>query len=154
MTTLDDELELLDQYMRLEHERFSDRFDLRCEIDPALRGAGLRVPPMLVQPFIENAIWHGLRHKEGRGLLTLNVKDTGNSIRFEVTDDGIGRTKAAELKRAHAKASKGIANARNRIALVNSLYHAHLELHVEDLHADGTGTRVRFDVPKDLAPHG
>ncbi len=151
---LDDELELLEQYMRLEHERFSDRFELHCEIDPAVRNAGLRVPPMLVQPFIENAIWHGLRHKEGKGLLALSVKDAGDTVRFEVTDDGIGRTKAAELKRTHAKASKGIDNARNRIALVNSLYHAQLTLHVEDLNADGTGTRVRFDVPKNLSPHG
>lgn len=150
---LDDELDLLEQYMRLEHERFSDRFDLRLEVDPALRNAGLRVPPMLVQPFVENAIWHGLRHKEGKGLLTLSVKDTGRAIRFEVTDDGIGRTKAAGLKRAHAKASKGIANARNRIALVNSLYRGQLTLEMEDLNADGTGTCVRFDVPKDLERH-
>ena len=150
---LDDELELLDQYMRLEHERFSDRFDLQCDIDPSLRGSGLRVPPMLVQPFIENAIWHGLRHKEAKGLLALSVKDNGNSIRFEVTDDGIGRKKASELKHTHAKTSKGIDNARNRIALVNSLYHARLTLKVEDLNPDGTGTRVRFDVPKDLTSH-
>ncbi len=151
---LDDELELLDQYMRLEHERFSDRFDLRFEVDAALKGTGLRVPPMLVQPFIENAIWHGLRHKDGKGLLSVNVKDAGTAIRFEVTDDGIGRAKAAELKHAHAKASKGIDNARNRIALVNSLYRARLTLQVEDLNPDGTGTRVRFDVPKDLERHG
>ncbi|MBP7515365.1 MAG: histidine kinase [Flavobacteriales bacterium] len=151
---LDDELELLDQYMRLEHERFSDRFDLRFEVDPALKGAGLHVPPMLVQPFIENAIWHGLRHKDGKGLLSVVVKDTGSAISFEVTDDGIGRAKAAEMKRAHAKASKGIDNARNRIALVNSLYSARLTLQVEDLNPDGTGTRVRFVVPKDLERHG
>ena len=150
---LDDELELLEQYMRLEHERFRDRFDLRWEVDPALKGAGLRVPPMLVQPFIENAIWHGLRHKDGMGLLTVNVKDAGSAIRFEVTDDGIGRARAAELKRAHAKASKGIDNARNRIALVNSLFRARLTLDVQDLHPDGSGTRVRFDVPKDLNGH-
>ncbi len=150
---LDDELELLEQYMRLEHERFSDRFDLRFEVDPALKGAGLRVPPMLVQPFIENAIWHGLRHKEGKGLLSVNVTDTGSAIRFEVSDDGIGRAKAAEMKRVHAKASKGIDNARNRIALVNSLYHAQLTLGVDDMNPDGTGTRVRFDVPKDLERH-
>jgi two-component system, LytTR family, sensor kinase len=122
-------------------------------VDGTLKGAGMRVPPMLVQPFIENAIWHGLRHKEGKGLLSVAVEDTPGSVRFTITDDGIGRTRAAAIRASHAKPSKGIDNTRNRIALVNTLYRGSLTLAVEDLHADGSGTRVRFDIPKDLA-HG
>ena len=149
---LEDEIELLDQYLRLEHERFKDKFDFTLEVEPALRNAGLRVPPMLVQPFIENAIWHGLRHKEGMGHLRVSISQDDTSIRFAITDDGIGRRRAAELKllNSAARPSKGIDNARNRIALVNNLYGTDIRLIVEDLSSDGTGTSVRFNIPKTL----
>ena len=149
---LEDEIELLDQYLRLEHERFKDKFDFTLEVEPALRNAGLRVPPMLVQPFIENAIWHGLRHKEGMGHLRVSIGQDDTSIRFAITDDGIGRKRAAELKllNSAARPSKGIDNARNRVALVNNLYGTDIRLVVEDLSPDGTGTSVRFNIPKTL----
>ncbi len=149
---LEDEIELLDQYLRLEHERFKDKFDFTLDVDPALRNAGLRVPPMLVQPFIENAIWHGLRHKEGMGHLRVSIGQDENSILFAITDDGIGRKRAGELKllNSAARPSKGIDNARNRIALVNNLYGTDIRLSVEDLSPDGTGTSVRFHIPKTL----
>lgn len=149
---LEDEVELLEQYLRLEHDRFQDKFTWTLTVDPALRNAGLRVPPMLVQPFIENAIWHGLRHKTTMGTLTVSITDAGTAIAFTITDDGIGRAKAAELKRATAggKASKGIDNARNRIALVNELYRTRITLSIADGAPDGTGTRVHFELPKQL----
>lgn len=149
---LEDEIELLDQYLRLEHERFKDKFDFTLDVEPALRNAGLRVPPMLVQPFIENAIWHGLRHKEGMGHLRVSIGQDDGSILFSITDDGIGRKRAAELKllNSAARPSKGIDNARNRIALVNNLYGTDIRLIVEDLSPDGTGTSVRFHIPKTL----
>jgi hypothetical protein len=152
---LEDEVELLEQYLRLEHDRFQEKFSYTFHVDPALLNAGLRVPPMLVQPFIENAIWHGLRHKQGTGTLTVALRDAGDHIAVTVTDDGIGRTKAAEIKRGSTTvtASKGIGNARNRIALVNDLYRTNVQLHIGDAMTDGTGTRVEFQLPKSIA-HG
>lgn len=152
---LEDEVELLEQYLRLEHDRFQEKFSYTFHVDPALLNAGLRVPPMLVQPFIENAIWHGLRHKQGAGTLAVSLQDAGDHIAVTVTDDGVGRAKAAEIKRAstHVTASKGIGNARNRIALVNDLYRTHVQLHIDDALPDGTGTCVRFQLPKSIA-HG
>ncbi len=149
---LEDEIELLDQYLRLEHERFKDKFDFTLDVDPGLRNAGLRVPPMLVQPFIENAIWHGLRHKEEHGHLRVSISQDDTSILFAIADDGIGRKRASELKllNSAARPSKGIDNARNRIALVNNLYGTDIRLIVEDLSPDGTGTSVRFHIPKTL----
>jgi hypothetical protein len=149
---LEDEVELLEQYLRLEHERFKDKFDFTLDVDPALRNAGLRVPPMLVQPFIENAIWHGLRHKEDKGNLRVSISQDDTSILFAITDDGIGRKRANALKllNSAARPSKGIDNARNRIALVNNLYGTDIHLSVEDLSPDGTGTSVRFHIPKTL----
>ena len=150
---LEDEVELLQQYLRLEHDRFQEKFSYTFTVDPALVNAGLRVPPMLVQPFIENAVWHGLRHKEGHGALNIAITDSKDRIAFTITDDGIGRTKAGEIKRTSANGarSKGIDNARNRIALVNSLYHTDLRLTIDDASPDGTGTRVHLEIPKQLA---
>ncbi len=152
---LEDEVELLGQYLRLEHDRFRDKFDFTLHVDPSLLNAGLRVPPMLVQPFIENAIWHGLRHKEGMGRLLVELRDGGDHIAITVTDDGIGRTRSAAIKRdsMNATASKGIGNAQNRIALVNALYGTQVRLTMDDAAPDGTGTRVHFQLPKSIA-HG
>ena len=150
---LEDEVELLQQYLRLEHDRFQEKFSYTFNVDPALLNAGLRVPPMLVQPFIENAVWHGLRHKEGHGALNISIADNKDHIAFTITDDGIGRTKAGEIKRTsmNGARSKGIDNARNRISLVNSLYHTDLHLTIDDASPDGTGTRVHLEIPKQLA---
>lgn len=150
---LEDEVELLDQYLRLEHDRFQDRFDYVFQVDERLKHVGLRVPPMLVQPFIENAIWHGLRHKQGHGTLRVELQDAGDHIAFTIADDGVGRTRAAEIQRGRAQGtrSKGISNARNRIALVNQLYRTQVRLAIEDLSPDGSGTRVHFELPKTLA---
>ncbi|HRH36989.1 MAG TPA: histidine kinase [Flavobacteriales bacterium] len=152
---LEDEVELLQQYLRLEHDRFQDKFDYTFTVDPSLLNVGLRVPPMLVQPFIENAVWHGLRHKEGMGHLTVEVSNAKDLVSFSVVDDGIGRTKAGEIKRGttNGATSKGIDNARNRIALVNDAYGSRITLHIDDALPDGSGTRVRFELPKTMT-HG
>ncbi|MBL7953211.1 MAG: histidine kinase [Flavobacteriales bacterium] len=149
---LEDEVELLQQYLRLEYDRFQEKFTYRFHVDDSLLNAGLRVPPMLVQPFIENAIWHGLRHREGMGELTVELKYVGGHIAFTITDDGIGRARSAEIKRGSTQGtrSKGISNARNRIALVNQLYRTQVTLEITDAKSDGTGTRVHFELPKTL----
>jgi type II secretory pathway component PulM len=149
---LDDEVDLLRQYLRLEHDRFADKFTYTLEVDDRLLNVGLRVPPMLVQPFIENAIWHGLRHKEGKGTLHVAITDADGAIGITVTDDGIGRKRADEMKRVarNGAASKGIGNARNRIALVNTLYRTDIRLSITDAAPDGTGTWVHFELPKQL----
>lgn len=149
---LEDEVELLQQYLRLEHDRFQEKFAYAFHVDEGLLHAGLRVPPMLVQPFIENAIWHGLRHREGKGELSVALKDAGDRIAFTITDDGVGRARSAEIKRGSAQGtrSKGISNARNRVALVNQLYHTNVTLEITDAKSDGSGTRVHFELPKTL----
>lgn len=149
---LEDEVELLQQYLRLEQDRFEEKFSYTFHVDQGLLHAGLRVPPMLVQPFIENAIWHGLRHRDGKGTLVVELKDAADHIAFTITDDGVGRTRSAEIKQGSAQGtrSKGITNARTRIALIDQLYRTRVTLNIDDLHADGTGTRVHFRLPKHL----
>jgi len=145
---LQKELELLSLYMKLEHERFKDQFDYELNIDTALADSKMEVPPMLLQPIIENAVWHGLRYKKSKGLLSVNVTksaDHNNAVKVIITDDGIGRNKSQELKTEHQKkrVSKGLGNVDNRVKLLNELHDYHIDLKVEDAGlSPDVGTRV------------
>lgn len=67
------EQEILTLYLKLEHYRFRDKFDYEINLDENISADSVEVPPMLIQPYIENAVWHGLRYKETKGKLTLNI---------------------------------------------------------------------------------
>ncbi len=140
------EIELLSLYLKLEHERFKDKFDYKITIDPTVENLKMEVPPMLLQPIIENAVWHGLRYKKEKGFLEVTVSPSGNrGIEVCIIDNGIGRNKSQALKTDHQKKrdSKGLGNIKNRIALLNELHDYHIDLKVEDagLHPD-VGTKV------------
>jgi PAS domain S-box-containing protein len=89
---LNEELEMLKHYVQLEQMRFENKFDFVFEIDPELDINNIEIPSMLIQPYVENAILHGINNKPTRGTLKISVKDSIDSILFEVEDDGVGRT--------------------------------------------------------------
>ncbi|HEY0679190.1 MAG TPA: histidine kinase [Chitinophagaceae bacterium] len=96
--TLKDELDLLRSYMEMEALRFRHKFTYEIEISPELDTASIYVPSMLIQPYVENAIWHGIQHKGSNGFVKLSVQDHGNNmIRCTIQDNGIGRKKAGEI---------------------------------------------------------
>jgi tetratricopeptide (TPR) repeat protein len=133
--SLNKEIDLLSLYLKLEHERFKDRFDFNITIDPAVQNLKIEVPPMLLQPIIENAVWHGLRYKKTMGFLEVNLKPSGKrGIEVSIIDNGIGREKSQSLKTEHQKKrdSKGLGNINNRIALLNELHEYHIDLKIED----------------------
>lgn len=146
------ELELLELYVKLEHSRFPEKFDYELNIDPNVDVATFQIPPMLLQPYIENAIWHGLRYKEEKGFLhiDLNEKDI-KSIEITIADNGIGRKKSAALKTQNQKKqkSKGMGNIKKRIAILNDMYKDKVDVHIVDLETDGSGTKVVFVLKKD-----
>lgn len=143
------EIEVLERYLSLEHIRFHDHFDYTFEVDDLLDTERLMIPPMLVQPYVENAIWHGLRYKEEKGVLHLRFKDMGQGIEIEIVDDGIGRTKSKEIKTKNQKMGKstGISNTSARLNLLNDVHNIQIKNAIEDLNPDGTGTRVRIEIP-------
>ena len=145
---LDQELELLKLYLELEHERFAEKFDYTVSVDDSVDTGDWKMPPMLIQPFLENAIWHGLRHKESKGTLALNIQVSNNHLTFEVADNGIGRQAAKAIYAQSKKKNKshGISNTHNRIELVNSLYKTDINLRIDDL-PDGGGTVVKLSLP-------
>lgn len=148
-TTLSTELEQLKEYLDLEQMRFQDKFVYRIELDESIDPESVSVPNMLLQPYLENAIWHGLRYRETKGTLLLAVQQKDDKLCIKVEDDGIGLLKSAALKTKHQKthASRGMTNTQERIQLLNSLYKAQIELSIREREAPETGVVVTICFP-------
>ncbi|MBO0331444.1 tetratricopeptide repeat-containing sensor histidine kinase [[Muricauda] lutisoli] len=145
------ELELLELYVKLEHSRFSEKFDYEIEVDEKIDIDAFHIPPMLLQPYIENAIWHGLRYKDEKGFLKIKVRQlTKDMLEICIEDNGIGRKKSAALKTANQKKqkSKGMGNIQKRIRILNDMYKNRVEVSISDLNNDQTGTRVSLRLKK------
>jgi ligand-binding sensor domain-containing protein len=148
---LEQEMESIRDYLRLEHLRFSDRFDyeLMSELDEM---NPIKVSPGLVQPFIENAIWHGVRGLENRkGFIRVSFfKVNEDILRCMVEDDGIGRKQAETDKNLlPGKKSRGIGIVRERLRILSEINKTRLNLIIEDItpEKNDTGTRVILDLP-------
>ena len=143
-TPLSIELEQLKEYLELEQMRFKDKFTYEITVDEALDADNLLVPNMLIQPQLENAIWHGLRYKDNGGLLQLSVCREGKGLLVRVEDNGIGLKKSQELKTKHQMEhkSRGLTNTRERIALLNSLYNCHIQMDITDKPGEEKGVIV------------
>lgn len=104
---------------------------------------------MLVQPYIENAIWHGLRYRETKGALSVALKSEQESVKITITDNGIGRKRSAQLKTEHQKKHKSTAlkNIAERVAIFNDLYKIKIAIVVQDLNEDDSGTIVELTLP-------
>lgn len=149
--SFEEEIQMLEIYLRLEHLRFRDKFDYIFEKEADIDYSSLEVPPMLLQPFIENAIWHGLRYKEGKGRLEVSISREGGYAVVVISDNGIGRKRSMALKTSHQARyrSTGLENINQRIALINQAYRKKYEVAVED-HFPGmeeTGTKVTLKIP-------
>lgn len=147
------EIELLELYVKLEHSRFSDKFDYQINVDEHLDVTAFQIPPMLLQPYIENAIWHGLRYKEEKGFLHINLNQKNkDSVEITIKDNGIGRKKSAQLKTQNQKKqkSKGMGNIKKRVAILNDMYKDKVSVQISDLENNGSGTLVRFTLKKRL----
>lgn len=149
--TFEEELELNELYLKLEHFRFRDKFDYSFKNEIEDQSFDLEIPPMLIQPFIENAVWHGLRYKESMGSLTVSVTNDRNKVIVKVIDDGIGRAKSKTLKTENQKKykSKGLQNIEKRIELINELYNKNYTIEVQDADASAQdkGTLVKISIP-------
>lgn len=148
------EIELLALYTKLEHFRFQDKFAYTITVDEDINVEEFLIPPMLLQPYIENAVWHGLRYKDEMGHLNIAVQSKSKQeITITITDDGIGRALSKALKTAHQKKqnSKGMANIKARVAILNAMYKDKVDVHIEDFNAskEDVGTKVVVTLKKD-----
>ncbi|MEZ4798080.1 MAG: histidine kinase [Flavobacteriaceae bacterium] len=157
---LEKEIELLELYTKLEHFRFKDKFDYSITIDDNVNIDDFQIPPMLLQPYIENAVWHGLRYKTEKGQLNINIAQVDkNELKISITDDGIGREKSKAMKTEHQKKhnSKGLGNIKKRVAILNEMYKDKVDVFIDDFvdaenHPDvqkDKGTKVVVTLKKD-----
>nr|WP_315253666.1 histidine kinase [uncultured Flavobacterium sp.] len=147
--TLDNELEQLKKYLELEHLRFQDKFDFKISVDPELDAERTLVPNMIMQPHLENAIWHGLRYLDAKGLLHLHVQLAKGKVVIRIEDNGIGLTKSQELKTSNQKVheSRGMSNTKERISLLNELYKKNITFQIFEKTLPETGTVVEIVFP-------
>ncbi|WP_406684999.1 histidine kinase [Seonamhaeicola sp. MEBiC1930] len=150
---LEKEIELLQLYTKLEHFRFKDKFDYKITIDEHINIKDFVIPPMLLQPYIENAVWHGLRYKKSKGHLEISITQFKlEEIQIIIADDGIGRKKSKTLKTAHQEKqnSKGMGNIKKRVSILNDMYKDKVDVKVTDFqYKEDTGTKVIVTLKKD-----
>jgi tetratricopeptide (TPR) repeat protein len=148
-----DEVNTLQLNMELEQLRFDNRFSFEINLDDAIDTENTFIPPMLIQPFIENAIIHGLANKQGAGKLLVDLKKNGELISCSIQDNGIGRGKAMEIKAKSGKAkqkSLGMQVTKERLDILNEKSKEKIAFQIIDL-TDETGnpagTRVELTIP-------
>ena len=147
-----DEIAALTLYLELESLRFQQRFEYHLILDPEIETTACYIPAFLIQPFLENAIWHGIMGIKGIGRITIELKKHKNQITCIVEDNGIGRIKSEEVKTSvqKAKQSYGTSLVESRLNLLNNLYGIEMKVQFVDLyHQDGNsaGTRVIINLP-------
>jgi tetratricopeptide (TPR) repeat protein len=152
LISLESELESLQLYLELEAVRFDNQFDFTVRIDEEVDASVLKVPPLIIQPYVENAIWHGLMHKEEKGHLDIMVTQEKDHLLIKITDDGIGRKQAALFasKSATRHKSVGLRITADRIAMLNKSNEMESPVKINDLinTDDSTaGTEVIIKIP-------
>jgi hypothetical protein len=151
--TLKNELEALGLYLELEAMRFKQKVGFLIHVSAEVDVHYLKIPPLLLQPFVENAIWHGLMHKPEGGKVIIRVEQpTEHLLCVQITDDGVGRARAAQLKSKSADQHKsfGMQVTADRIGLINQFYHTHTQIQVLDLmdsYGQPCGTKVVLEIP-------
>ena len=152
IVVLEEEIKLLKIYLELEALRFDGGFNYQIEVHPDLDPHTTEVPLLLIQPFVENAILHGLMPKSGERQLQISFAAEGNFTVCRITDNGLGRKAAAELKaqKAGSRPSRGMEVTRKRLEALNKNSAAQTLVSFHDrFHADGSaaGTEVVIQIP-------
>lgn len=150
---LEQDLEALKLYLEMERIRFKEKLRYEIRIDSNVDAEYLEVPPMLIQPYVENAIWHGLMHREEGGTVSIGLEYDVEAgvLAAVIRDDGVGRRKALALKsKSAAYRSLGMSITGERIGLINERYQVNATVTVRDLYLDSgeaAGTEVVLRIP-------
>ena len=155
LITLEDELEMLRLYLDLERLRFKDAFDYSITTTNIVDAGAIFIPPLLLQPFCENAVWHGVMHKEAKGHLNIIISEVISEeekvLHCIIEDDGVGRQKAEEMKSKSAENEKsmGLKITTERLALLNKENNFSTFYKIEDVlneDREVAGTRVQLKI--------
>ncbi len=146
---LDEEIESLQLYLKLEAMRLGNSFEYTIDIAPDIYPEDIDFPSLILQPFVENAIWHGLMHKEDNRILQVEIKKNKTELQCSITDNGVGRKKASEIKQKNdnLRKSKGLTLISERLNLLNTIHPGQTEFSFHDLYDEkkiASGTRVEI----------
>ncbi len=149
---IEEEISSIKNYLDLQLLRYEDKFDYSVEVDENINIENAIIPPMLIQPFIENAIEHGIRHKQDKGHIYIRFRLVEKKVICEVEDDGVGREKAWEAEYQKRKTHKSLATEiiTDRILSLNKKLKQKIKLNIIDLRTGANkpiGTRVVLAVP-------
>ncbi len=148
---LDRELNILQLYLKLQHLRFQDMFDYHIEVDERLNRELIAIPPMFAQPFIENALEHGIRYKESKGHIWVKFTQKNDLLELTVEDDGVGIDGAGTKKHRQSGEYQSMATAitKERLSVLQKLTRHHLSMNITNRMEAGksVGTKVTFLLP-------
>jgi LytS/YehU family sensor histidine kinase len=150
-----DEVRLLRYYLELESLRFDHQFAFAIEVDEGLDIYNVEIPFLLLQPYVENAIVHGLRHKKGSGILKIQLQGEKDYLHCIVEDNGVGRKEAAKIMVNSGKShtSRGMSVTDQRLATLNTDQERKTQLKITDLYDNqqkAAGTKVEVFIPLEL----
>jgi LytS/YehU family sensor histidine kinase len=147
-----DQEKTLSLYLDIEQGRFEDDFSYKIQIDDAIDKETIKIPTMLLQPYVENAVKHGLMHKQGSKKISIHFQKDGEYIRISIDDNGIGRQKSAELNAIKNKNRTSFAARalEHKVDLLNQYNHENISIQYLDktnLSNQAVGTTIVFEIP-------
>ncbi len=152
---LADEIKLLEHYMALEELRYNHSFGYVIQVDESVDVYDTEIPFLLIQPYVENALVHGLRHKAEAGQLRIEIKQEDHSLLCRVEDNGVGRIKARQYRGQSAFPSRGMSVTQQRLDTLNHDKTEKTQVHTYDLvdeQGNACGTRVDIVIPQTETP--
>lgn len=151
-TSLQGELDTMQLYMNIENIRFDNEIDFNINVEDSINTEVIKLPSLVLQPFLENALWHGLSSKPNDKKIDLNVfKNSSDYITVEIIDNGIGRIASKKIKdnKKLKRKSVGIDITKARLANFSKAFDNSYNLVIEDLYENNSpcGTRIRLNIP-------
>jgi two-component system, LytTR family, sensor kinase len=152
---LEEEINMLKLYLSLEKTRFGNSFEYTIQLEEELDADEIKIPNLMVQPFVENAIWHGLMHKEGDRKIDIRFHlKNDQSVICEVTDNGIGRRRAADIKKTKSleikHQSRGMQLVKDKIDVLKQQFKGDVSVEIYDvtnIAGEVCGTKVLIQLP-------
>ena len=147
-----EEVKTLSLYLDIEKARFEEDFNYHIQVDNEIDAENIKIPTMLLQPYVENAVKHGLLHKQGEKAVTIHFQKETEHIKISIDDNGIGRQKSTELNAIKNKNHNSFATEamQNRVNLLNQYNQKNISIQYIDktnLNNQPTGTSVVFEIP-------
>jgi tetratricopeptide (TPR) repeat protein len=146
--SLSDDLKGLELYMQLEALRLNNKFTYEIKVDESINLENTMVPPLMLQPFVENSIWHGISKKQGMGKILIEIKRQDQMLNCIVEDDGLGRSQSNSSKEYAANKSLGMKITKARIDILNKIKSSKAAIELSDL---AEGMRVEVKLPFEIS---